>query len=419
MPQHAPVFGWSTPAANWDGSTPAPWRVAYKATLEARLAAAGYPHAVAYVDYETVGGKQALYIGLRDNRDLSKHAANLERLGDVLEGWKLGKVKRVKRAGRLDYLLLIDAGEKAKAKKNPIRGAGVNARGGWQHAKGSGVWLAKYASGPSYQIVRWNQGTGSDPHPFYQLDSGRWSTKADSFKCAAFVGNYPTLSQAQQVASSARSMWRRDHIKSNPRKMNPTALRPVNKPGSHREGTVHLPLAKIARAIGFAPNVKHDPIKVEASWGFRDAQGREGFVWCYREPARTCREWSCSGSRELLHDMFGAALHWDYDNPKKRAAPKRKKNPDYDIDTAKVHITTLPHRKAQIVVEGFNDIGLAREMMKQTFVRLTGKPPKGVVTVTYPAGGFFDPPRFSWPLAQRIVEHLIAHKDGSVQGEKS
>lgn len=418
MPRHAPVFGWSTPAANWDGSIPAPWRVAHKAALEARLAAAGYPHAVAYVDYETVGGKQALYIGLRDNRDLSKHAANLERLGDVLEGMKLGKVKRVKRTGRLAYLLLIDAG--AKPKKNPTRGAGVNARGGWQHVKGSGVWLARYASGPSYQIVR----EGSD----YVLAQGRWSAKADSFKSAFPMGHYPTLSQAQQVASSARSMWRRDHIKSNPRK-NPVALRPINKPGDSLEGTVHLPLAKIARAIGFAPNVQDDPSKVEASWGFRDAQGREGFVWCYMEPARTCRKWSCSGSRALLHDLFGAALHWGYGNPKKRPALKRAKNPDYDLDVGKVHIQTskgVPGIPAGILAAGFSNDAAAPAILKDAFMAYTGRPPKGYINVTFIIKGgdalnrsnLPIEPAFTSALAERIVAKLSMHRDPVVQWEK-
>lgn len=101
--------------------------------------------------------------------------------------------------------------------KPPPRGGGVNARGGWRHVPGSCVWLAKYASGPSYQIVcddatyvvgADGKGRLVSHSTNYALEEGRWSTKADSFKGSINIGTYRTLSQAQRKAASLRSQWR-------------------------------------------------------------------------------------------------------------------------------------------------------------------------------------------------------------------
>lgn len=85
-------------------------------------------------------------------------------------------------------------------RRNGVRGAGVNARGGWRHIKGSGVWLARYATGPSYQIVK--------DGGLYLLEAGRWSVKADSFKGGVNSGAYRTLSEAQHEAANMRLRWR-------------------------------------------------------------------------------------------------------------------------------------------------------------------------------------------------------------------
>jgi hypothetical protein len=111
-------------------------------------------------------------------------------------------------------LILAELGRRVAAqyaqrgvKHNPIRGGGVNARGGWRHEKGSGVWLARYATGPSYQIVHWRDGMSSDPRPFYMLEAGRWSKAADSFKGGVNSGVYRTLSEAQHEAGNMRRRW--------------------------------------------------------------------------------------------------------------------------------------------------------------------------------------------------------------------
>jgi len=50
-----------------------------------------------------------------------------------------------------------------------------------------------------------------------------------------------------------------------------------------------------------------DADKVKASWGFKDSQGREGFIWSYKHYGKkeTCKEWSVSGDKELLKELFG------------------------------------------------------------------------------------------------------------------
>jgi hypothetical protein len=113
---------------------------------------------------------------------------------------------------------------RTKTMKNPIRGAGMNARGGWRHATGSGVWLVKYASGPSFQIVR--------DGALYDLSQGRWSTKADSFKSAINLGRYKTLSEAQMAAHSARSRWRLGR-RANPGPVSITATYKASDMGMH------------------------------------------------------------------------------------------------------------------------------------------------------------------------------------------
>jgi len=102
------------------------------------------------------------------------------------------------------------------------RGAGVNARGGWQHTSGSRVWLAKYATGPSFQIFRDDvtyvvgaDGKGKlSSHPSkYTLEAGRWSKAADSFKGGVNMGVYRTLSEAQHEAANMRTRYRLGRMK--------------------------------------------------------------------------------------------------------------------------------------------------------------------------------------------------------------
>lgn len=118
------------------------------------------------------------------------------------EGHKANPKKQFKR----DKQWHPAKGNPASLPKQP-RGGGVNARGGWRHVPGSGVWLAKYATGPSYQIVHWNDGTSKDPRPHYALEAGRWSKAADSFKGGVNSGVYRTLSEAQHEAGNMRRRW--------------------------------------------------------------------------------------------------------------------------------------------------------------------------------------------------------------------
>lgn len=94
----------------------------------------------------------------------------------------------------------VPEGYRSKPTKVNPRGGGVNARGGWRHEKGSDVWLARYANGPSYQIVRHEDGN-------YWLEAGRWSKAADSFKSGVNSGVYRTLSEAQHEAGNMRRRW--------------------------------------------------------------------------------------------------------------------------------------------------------------------------------------------------------------------
>lgn len=89
-------FKWSTPAPSWDGSIPKPWRVADLQALKTWMALGGYPDRVAYAEHDGDG----MWVGVRDNRDSAKHAAELAAL--------LGKLKAaganavgVKREGRI------------------------------------------------------------------------------------------------------------------------------------------------------------------------------------------------------------------------------------------------------------------------------------------------------------------------------
>lgn len=108
-----------------------------------------------------------------------------------------------------------------KRNPKPPRGAGVNARGGWQQPR-PGTWLAHYANGPSFVIER--EGLT------YTLIQGRWSKAANGMKTTVTLGGYRTLSDAQQAAASARSRWRGGQ-RSNPAKRSRRAKR-VNLFGS-------------------------------------------------------------------------------------------------------------------------------------------------------------------------------------------
>jgi len=83
---HSP-FGWATPARDYKGHTPQPWRVPHKERATAWLASK-FKHADLYVDYQSGRheGREQIWVGLRDNRDKASHRAKLKAMHDKLKG---------------------------------------------------------------------------------------------------------------------------------------------------------------------------------------------------------------------------------------------------------------------------------------------------------------------------------------------
>jgi hypothetical protein len=81
---------------------------------------------------------------------------------------------------------------------------------------------------------------------------------------------------------------------------------PIPKIGSSRTGSLVATYEDITDRIG-EPNTTHldDPDKVRASWGFRSEDGREAFIWCYKQSEpRACTIWSTDGDQSLLDELF-------------------------------------------------------------------------------------------------------------------
>ena len=55
---------------------------------------------------------------------------------------------------------------------------------------------------------------------------------------------------------------------------------------------------EIKSVLGFKPNVKDDPDKVTASWGFT-VDGVDCAIWDYKS-----WRWSCFGPREIFEKLF-------------------------------------------------------------------------------------------------------------------
>lgn len=83
-------------------------------------------------------------------------------------------------------------------------------------------------------------------------------------------------------------------------------INPIPKTGASRTGTITADFRTLITILGM-PNATalDDADKVGASWGFQHDDGREGFVWCYSTAPHQCREWSCTGDRSLLDELFG------------------------------------------------------------------------------------------------------------------
>lgn len=110
----ATVFGWSSPRPNIDGSIPKPWRVAHADVLKVMLTRAGYPESAVYTEYLSKPDHEAIWVGVRDNRDVKGHSAALEKIATLLRSWKIGKVVRMRSGGRLSGLELVDRLKKRK-----------------------------------------------------------------------------------------------------------------------------------------------------------------------------------------------------------------------------------------------------------------------------------------------------------------
>tara|TARA_R110002110_G_scaffold114061_6_gene282809 strand:+ start:252 stop:590 length:339 start_codon:yes stop_codon:yes gene_type:complete len=82
-------------------------------------------------------------------------------------------------------------------------------------------------------------------------------------------------------------------------------LSAIDQAGGSRQGTIGIGYRELTKLIGFEENVADDPYKVEASWGFEDQYGRQGFVWCYKTGKLRCGSWSCDGDPDLLSELFG------------------------------------------------------------------------------------------------------------------
>ena len=82
-------------------------------------------------------------------------------------------------------------------------------------------------------------------------------------------------------------------------------LSPIEKIGSSKTGSLEATYEEITDRIG-EPNTTHldDPDKVRASWGFRSKDGREAFIWCYRQYPKGCLRWSTDGDQSLIKELF-------------------------------------------------------------------------------------------------------------------
>lgn len=89
---------------------------------------------------------------------------------------------------------------------------------------------------------------------------------------------------------------------------------PIYKVGGSLTKRIEISYDKIVQVLGFKPNATHldDPDKVKASWGFRDENGRKGFIWCYKHPDPiNCDVWSTDGDMDLIDELFPAETRYE------------------------------------------------------------------------------------------------------------
>ena len=81
-------------------------------------------------------------------------------------------------------------------------------------------------------------------------------------------------------------------------------IKPVNVPGSHRQGTISgLSAAQIQKVLGFPANVQDDPDKVRYSWGFT-VDGVQCGIWDYKG-SHNFNSFSFYGPKDIMVNLFG------------------------------------------------------------------------------------------------------------------
>lgn len=125
-----PPFTWSTPAPNWDGSKPEPWRVAHREDALKWLKRLFPDISDIYVDYEAnlQRGRLQIWVGLRDNRDPQDHTARLQGMLNHL-GVMGAPVHINQRGGRIDGFWLVDDVVKDGASPSRVAALHLASRG--------------------------------------------------------------------------------------------------------------------------------------------------------------------------------------------------------------------------------------------------------------------------------------------------
>lgn len=81
-------------------------------------------------------------------------------------------------------------------------------------------------------------------------------------------------------------------------------IAPVDKAGDHATGRLQdTSVEEITTILGFGPNVKDDPYKVTASWGFTVDGVRCG-IWDYKGSAEY-GQFSTFGPGKIFEELFG------------------------------------------------------------------------------------------------------------------
>lgn len=99
------IFGWATPASNGDGTYPEPWRVSDSKMAQNWLKVlTNFQDLYVFGHGQLVRGREALWVGLRDNRDTEGHKSRLVSISEKLK--RLGRPHLLGRDG--SYVLLLD-----------------------------------------------------------------------------------------------------------------------------------------------------------------------------------------------------------------------------------------------------------------------------------------------------------------------